>query len=54
MKVAIVGSGVVGRLLGRGLVARGDQVTLISPNPVDEPLLWVSGDAVTGRGLDAP
>jgi len=51
MKVTIIGSGVVGRLLGRALAERGDQVTLLSPRPVDEPLLWIAGDAVTGRGL---
>lgn len=51
MKVTVIGSGVVGRLLGRALADRGEQVTLLSPNPVDEPLLWIAGDAVTGRGL---
>ena len=51
MKVTIIGSGVVGRLLGRALAKRGDQVTLLSPRPVDEPLLWIAGDAVSGQGL---
>lgn len=55
MRVAVVGAGVVGRALARGLTERGDQVALLSPSPVDGvPALWVQADAVSGRGLRGP
>jgi len=53
MRIAIVGSGRVGRAVCRELAAAGDQVTVLSPNPVGLPALWLRCDAVTGSGLRA-
>ena len=50
-RIAIVGSGVMGRTLAKALRYRGDEVALLSPRPVEVPAIWIDCDAVTGRGL---
>ena len=50
-RIVVIGAGVVGRALTRALHARGDQVTVLSPKPVNLPALWRLTDAVSGEGL---
>lgn len=51
MRVAIVGAGAVGRALTRGLHARGEELVLLSPRPVELPALWQRCEAISGQGL---
>lgn len=50
-RVVVIGGGVFGRAVGREVVHQGGRCTILSPNPVELPLLWRRADAVTGEGL---
>lgn len=51
MRVAVVGSGVLGQALTRSLHGRGVAVTVLSPRAAELPAMWMRCDAVTGEGL---
>ena len=51
MRIAVVGSGLVGGALATALGLRGDRVTVLSPSPREIPGLWRHCEAVSGDGL---
>ncbi len=51
MRIAVVGSGLVGSALASALGRRGDRVTVLSPSPSEISGLWRHCEAVSGDGL---